>query len=302
MLLIRNLYHRIHLLILCLAILLLTGCYKFEGDQTVPAYLKIDTILLNTYYPEQGANSNGIKDVWVYVNNQQIGAFELPAMFPVLAMGEQELEIRPGIKVNGISSTRAPYPFYEPIVYNNFLFTPDSTVVVSNPKTVYYSNLNFAWMEDFEQPGLSIVESSNSDTSIVRTQPANNPEAYLSDNSKYSGLISLTKEKSFYSSASSTSYPVPPQGSPTLLEIDFKSDNLITVGIIIQEYGNFIKIPLVILNHADDWNKIYVNLGPNLSLHPQATDFKVFFESVLENGNNSASIYLDNLKLINRSF
>jgi hypothetical protein len=281
---------------------MLTGCYKFEGSQTVPAYIKIDTILLSTYYPEQGANSSGIKDVWVYVNNQQIGAFELPAMFPVLAMGEQELEIRPGIKVNGISSTRAPYPFYEPIVYSNFLFTPDSTIMVNNPQTEYYSNLNFAWMEDFEQPGLSIVESSSSDTSIVRTQPANNPVAYISENSKYSGLISLTKEKNLYSSTSSNSYPIPLQGSPTLLEIDFKSNNLITVGVIIQEYGNYIKIPLVILNHADDWNKIYVNLGPNLSLHPQATDFKVFFESVLETDKNSASIYIDNIKLINRAF
>ncbi len=101
---------------------MLTSCYKFDGDQTIPAYLKIDTVLLKTYYPEQGSNSNAIKDVWVYVNDQQIGAFELPAMFPVLAMGNQKLEIRPGIKVNGISSTRAPYPFYKPIIYEDFLF------------------------------------------------------------------------------------------------------------------------------------------------------------------------------------
>ena len=281
---------------------MLSSCYKFEGSQTVPAYIKIDTVLLSTYYPEQGSNSNAIKDVWVYVNDKQIGAFELPAMFPVLEMGKQELEIRPGIKVNGISSTRAPYPFYKPIIYDDFVFTPDSTTNVTKPETEYYSNLNFVWMEDFEQPGISLVESSSSDTNIVRTQPANNPEAYLSENSKYSGLISLTTEKNLYSATSSNSYPIPLQGSPTILEIDFKTNNLINVGIIIQEYGNFIKIPLVILNHSKNWNKIYVNLGPNLSLHPQATDFKVFFESVLETDLNSASIYLDNIKIINRPY
>jgi len=274
----------------------LAGCYKFEGDQTIPAYLKIDTVLLSTYYPEQGANSNAIKDVWVYVNDQQVGAFELPAMFPVLADGQQKLEIRPGIKVNGISSTRAPYPFYKPIIYNDFLFTPDSITNVQSPTTEYYTNINFAWMEDFENAGISLSESSSSDTNIVRIQISNS----LDVESRYSGLISLTTDASLYSASSSSSYPIPVQGSPTLLEVDFKTDNFINVGIIVQENSTFIKIPLVILNHSDTWNKIYVNLGPNLSLHPQATDFKVFFESVLENDLSSASIYLDNIKLINR--
>lgn len=281
---------------------MLSSCYKFDGNQTIPSYLKIDTVLLNTYYPDEGSNSNAIKDVWVYVNDQQIGAFELPAKFPVLAMENQSLEIRPGIKVNGISSTRAPYPFYKPIIYNDFLFVPDSTMLVVNPTTEYYSNVNFMWMEDFEHPGISLVESSSSDTNIIRTQPANNPEAYISENSKYSGVIHLTSTNIDYSASSSNSYPIPVQGSPTLLELDFKTNNYINIGILIQENGNFIKIPLVILNHSDTWNKIYVNLGPNLSLHPQATDFKVFFESVLEDNLTSATIYLDNIKLINRPY
>lgn len=275
---------------------MLEGCYKFEGEQTIPAYLKIDTVLLRTYYPDQGASSNAIKDVWVYVDDQQIGAFELPAMFPVLATGNQKLEIRPGIKVNGISSTRAPYPFYKPILYGDFLFTPDSIITVNNPTTEYYSNVSFVWMEDFENAGISLTESSGSDTSIVRFQIQNN----LDVESRYSGLISLNTSARVYSATSSNSYPIPNQGSPTLLEVDFKTDNFINVGVIIQENSSYIKIPLVILNHSDAWNKIYVNLGPNLSLHPQATDFKVFFESVLENDLSSASIYLDNIKLINR--
>ena len=290
------LYSVFNVCIFALAALMLTGCYKFDGDQTIPSYLKIDSVLLNTYYPDQGANSNAIKDVWVYVNDQQIGAFELPAMFPVLAIGNQKLEIRPGIKVNGISSTRAPYPFYKPIIYSGFLFTPDSITNVVYPTTEYYPNINFLWMEDFESTGISLTESSSSDTSIVRTQMSNNLDA----ESRYSGFISLTTEARVYAASSSNSYPIPVQGSPTLLEVDFKTDNFINVGIIVQENSTFIKIPLVILNHSDVWNKIYVNLGPNLSLYPQATDFKVFFESVLENDLSSASIYLDNIKLINR--
>lgn len=293
-----NLYHFFNVILCCTAFLVLSSCYKFDGNQTIPSYVEIDTVLLRTYYPDQGSNSNAIKDVWVYVNDQQIGAFELPAMFPVLAIENQKLEIRPGIKVNGISSTRAPYPFYKPIIYDDFLFIPDSTIPVINPTTEYYSNVNFLWMEDFEHAGISLSESSSSDTVIVRTQPGSNPDG----NSRYSGLISLNTIDRIYSASSANSYPIPNQGSPTLLEVDFKTNNYINIGILIQENGNFIKIPLVILNHSEIWNKIYVNLGPNLSLHPQATDFKVFFETVLEDNLSSATIYLDNIKLINRPY
>jgi len=297
-----NLYHLFYLSILFATGLVFTSCYKFEGAETVPSYIQIDSILLETYYPEQGSNSHAIKDVWIYENDELIGAFELPALLPVLASGNKELEIRPGIKVNGISSTRAPYPFYQPIIYEDFEFIPDSIKYISDPTTVYYSNLNFGWIEDFERPGLTLTESSSSDTVIVRTQPANNPDAFLTEHSKYSGLISLNTNAQVYSASSSNSFPIPKQGSPTLLEVNYKTDNYINVGIIIQENSTFIKIPLVIINHSDHWNKIYINLGPNLSIHPQATDFKVFFESVLENDALSASIYLDNIKLINRPY
>ncbi len=297
-----TLYQAINLFILLAAVWVLSSCYKFEGDQTIPSYLNIDSVSLRTYYPEQGTNSHAIKDVWVYVNDVLLGAYELPATLPALWNGEQKLVIKPGIKINGISSTRAPYPFYKPITYDDFLFIPDSVISISAPNTEYFANLNFMWMEDFEHPGLTLTETSASDTIIVRTQPENNPEAFLSEESRYSGVIHLTEDARIFSASSINSFPIPKQGSPTLLEVNFKTDNYINVGVIIQESGNYIKIPLVILNHSEDWNKIYINFGPNLSLHPQAIDFRVFFETALENNISSADIYLDNIKLINRPY
>jgi hypothetical protein len=281
---------------------LLSSCYKFEGDQTVPAYIRTDSIGLTTNYQENGTNSHYIKDVWVYVDDVLLGAYELPAVLPALYQGQHKLTIKPGIKINGISSTRAPYPFYNPIIYEDFNFIPDSVFNLGIPTTEYAENLNFMWMEDFETPGLSITETSASDTNIVRTQPAGNPEAFLSEYSRRSGVIHLTTDARIYSASSLNSFPIPKQGSPTLLEVNFKSDNYFNVGIIIQENSTYIKIPLVILNHSEQWNKIYINIGPNLSLHPNATDFKIFFETSLESDKNSAVIYLDNIKLINRPY
>lgn len=285
--------------ILIFTTFLFTGCYKFDGDQTVPSYISIDTIGLKTYYPDEGSNTSNVTDAWVYVNDKLIGVFELPAIFPVLYRGPNELQIYPGIKLNGISSTRVPYPFYKPIIYDNFEFVEDSIHELKNIVTEYYPSTVFGWMEDFERPGNSLDETSISDTVIMRTEPGD-PNAYLSEHSQYSGVVFLTEERAIYSAVSHSSYQLPKQGSPVVLEIDYKTDNYFNVGLLIQEYGTLIKLPLVIVNHSTDWNKIYINLGPNLSLHPNADSFKVLIEAGLETNKSSATIYMDNIKMLYR--
>lgn len=293
-------YHWIFLFVLIFSIFLNTGCYKFEGDQSIPAYIKIDTVLIDTYYPKEGSNSANVTDVWVYLNDNIVGIFELPAILPVLAEGEQKLDIRPGIKINGISSTRIPYPFYQPILFDNFNFIPDSTITIKNPVSTYYSNLVFAWMEDFEGSSISLEENPASDTIIQKTEPKDNPEAFLSEQSQHSGVIYLTEERPVFSAATYSSYDMPKQGSPVALEMNYKTNNYLNVGLLLIESNNYVKVPLLIVNHSEDWNKIYINLGPNLSLHPQASGFRVYFEAGLDNDRSSSTIYLDNLKVIHR--
>ena len=283
------------------SVLIFNACYKFEGEQTIPAFIKIDSVSLETDYYEQGTNSQAITDVWVYVDDGLVGAFELPATVPILAEGKHKLELRPGIKLNGISSTRTPYPFYQPITFKDFNLIPDSISNIKSPTTEYYDNLNFAWLEDFEGSSISLVENSGSDTVIRKTQPAGNPEAFSGDNSQHSGVVNLTNEKPIWTALSFNDFQNQPQGSLVLLELNFKTDNYVSIGVVVLEGGTYLKIPLVILNHTDVWKKIYINLGPNLSLHPGANIYQVYFESGLEDGKDNASIYLDNIKLIYRS-
>ncbi len=280
---------------------LFSGCYKFDGDQTIPAYIKVDSVYIETVYPHQGEASSEITDIWVYIDDQQIGVFELPALFPVLAQGEHKLEIRPGIKLNGISSTRVPYPFYKPIRYENFDFYPDSVHDFGAIKTTYYDNLTFAWMEDFEAASLSIKETDDSDTTIERTEPADNPEAWLSDYSRYSGIVTLTEDKPYFEAMSFNAYDLPKQEAPVLLELNFKTDNYVTVGLFINEPDRYVKSPLVTLNYSDQWNKIYINLGPLVSGYPKAIDYKVYFAAQKRTDKTKTNIYLDNIKLIYRS-
>ncbi len=278
----------------------LSGCYKFEGDQTVPAYLQIDSVYLETIYADQGENSQEITDVWVYVDDQQLGVFELPAKFPVLAAGPHKLEIRAGIKLNGISSTRVPYPFYKPILFESFDFYPDSVLNLGTLKTTYYDNLTFAWLEDFEAPGLSLKVTDDSDTTVNRTEPAGNPEAWLSDYSSYSGKITLTAQRPFFEAMSFDAYELPKMEKPVMLELNFKTDNYVTAGLFINEPDRYVKMPLVILNYSENWNKIYINLGPTVSDYPKALNYKVYFSARKRDDKEQVNIYLDNIKLIYR--
>src|ERR1039457_4232719 len=88
------------------------SCEKFSGDQTIPAYLKIDSIYITTKTETQGSASHSITDAWVYVDDQFIGAYQMPARFPVLKEGKHKVEVFAGIKKDGIAATRTPYPFY----------------------------------------------------------------------------------------------------------------------------------------------------------------------------------------------
>ena len=69
---------------LCILFITATSCEKFSGDQTIPAYLGIDSIYLSTDYNSEGTASQRITDAWVYVDDEFLGAFELPARLPVL--------------------------------------------------------------------------------------------------------------------------------------------------------------------------------------------------------------------------
>jgi hypothetical protein len=295
---------------------LFLSCQKFEGDQTVPAYIRIDAISIKTNYEEEGAPSSNITDAWVYINEEAIGAYELPAVFPVLAKGLIEIRIDPGIKLSGIAGLRTAYPFYQPIIQNVYLeegvevnlgsdtLFYDGDVIPYTTTTTYYDNLEFVWMEDFEDPSLSLDSTSKSKTDIIRTAPANSPEAFLAEYSKYSGLMILSLDKYLIDVATNVGndegFVLPKVGEPVFLELDYKNNNVFTVGLYVNEQSQIIQHPVLNINTSSEWNKIYVNLTPGVSSNTAAIDFNIFFGALIESGVDEPRILIDNIKLIHR--
>jgi len=288
-----------------LAILFLPGCDKFEGNQTIPSYLKIDSLGFVTDDDLQGTNNQKIVDVWVYVDDDLIGGFEMPATIPVLVEGKHKLEIRPGIVLNGISDTRTPYPCIEPIAFNEFNFIVDS-IVRAFGTTSYLSNAEFVWMENFEDASLAIHKSINSDTAIIRTQPANAPGAFIDDFSQYSGVCYLDTTRYYLQVVSDNGSGegfVFDRGDYIFLELNYRNDVPIVVGVYITLLDNTVEErPFLILNTTDDWNKIYVNFTPIVNETADAVSYTVYLEAQLAENTESAFIMLDNIKLVTRPY
>lgn len=286
-------------LFICLlgvTITLTSGCTEKNDRDLIPSYLRIDNIDLTTN-SEQGTSSHNITDAWVYVDETLIGAFELPATIPVLKEGKQNITIRPGIKLNGISNTRSIYPFYTDIK-RSITLVRDSIVNISDAVTTYKSNTSFPWMEDFNYSGITLDTTSKSTVAIVKTGNASEIFHEDGETNTYSAFVSLPADSSIFEAVSTEKYDFPGNGSAIFLEMNYRINHNLVIGVFYTTSGIRIQRPLLILNETDEWKKVYVNLTVPKYDTPNATDFQIFIGTDKEDGTGEAEIYLDNLKLV----
>ncbi len=296
-----GIFNNIARILLAASTVLVVSCERFEGDQTVPAYLRVDTIVLESNpLLEEGYLTHNFTDVWVYVDDQIIGAFELPATIPILASGQHKVALYAGVIYNGISGTRGNYLFTQPRIYDGMELFIDS-VLVRNPRVSYFDNTQFLWMEDFEG-ALNIKITSNSDTTIEKYyHPQADEFLGLS-----SGLATLDEKNQVWEVTSYDSekpgFDFPQGGQPVFLEMDYNSENRLVVGIFVTRIGEGItQHPVVIFQPSGgEWKKVYVNLSPSISAFNTSDYFNVFLRSDRDQGVETPRILVDNLKLINR--
>jgi hypothetical protein len=280
----------------CLLAVLLSGCDNDKDSVLVPSYVTIDQFSITTDYG-QGTASHKISDAWVYVDETLIGAFELPARVPILTEGNQNITIRPGIKINGIASTRAIYPYLLPVT-RQVRLVKDSAVSLSPINTRYRTNVTFPWLEGFELSGLTMDTTSKSTVALQRTSDPALVFSMPGESNSFSGLIQLTSDTSIFEVVTRETYEFPAAGSEVFLEMNFKTTNSIVVGVFYKTNGMQVQRPLLVLNKSDEWNKIYVNLTVPKYDTPGATEFRIFIGAQTDQGNEQATILLDNLKLV----
>lgn len=271
----------------------LIGC---KQDDITPSWLSIDEFTLTTNVETQGANSHGITDAWIFMDGRSLGVFELPCKIPVLDEGTHNFIIFPGIKNNGISDTRIRYPFYNTFETEGFL-TLNDTLHLS-PSTTYKATTEFSFNEDFEDPGISFVKGPTSDTDMIFIF---DPE--IVEYGEKCGGIFLTNPDSVYAGSTISSMNLP-KGEDVFLELDYKNNNYLAMGVIARFPDGSVTehTPLIVMNPQPNgeevWKKIYVDLKEDVSFEVGASSYEIYFLSVKDDELDEGQIYLDNIKVV----
>lgn len=267
--------------LISIPLLLATACNFINPVEPEPHYIYIPDIRLITDYVDQGSSSDNFADAWVYLDNQPLGSFELPAYFPVLE-GSGTLQVFAGIKERGISNTRMPYPMTA-IFETDFSYTP-ATVDTIYPSIRYREDVLIPLREDFE--------SGNDFSGMTVTSQAN----LVFEGSK-SGAVFLD-ESSISFVALSQPYELPGNGTRVFLEFDYRNDG--PFNVLLQANrpnGNNVVEYMITVNPRDTWNKIYIDMT-SLTSGLNGDNFQVVFAGQMPLEDTEAVYLFDNVKIV----
>lgn len=291
-----------NIFIICVAALMLgLSCNKFEGEQTVPAFVSVDAIGVtndpnNSVSNYSGCFTSNIDAVQITVRNSEenhrLGVFQLPCRVPVLRQGNYTISLQPVIKLNGIAATRSSYPFYRDIDIKDQALVADSCLALGTLSTTYETQFfRKVWEEYFEPeiPTLSLP-----DTIVHRVSAA---DTIRSD--RGCGAVYLAPDQSAATFISNEEFTVN-NNSTLFLELDYWTNVPLSVGLcsrtsLNSRYDTYYAISLY-PNFEKGWNKIYIQLGRLWSQYNYYKSFHVAFQAVNNNG-IEGKVYIDNIKL-----
>lgn len=239
----------------------------------------------------EGSNAERITEGWIYINNDLLGAFSANRPFPVLASGETEIVVDPGIHENGIGSATELYPFYTRFTTTVDLVEGEVTKI--SPIFEYRDRLTFVFVDEFTDNTIFTNDlDNNEETGIEITFE----DAFEGS----SGLIELTEDNPTAIIGSAFAYELPTTSlQAVFLEMNYKNEVDINVGLIgFNEFGEEARFPTNrVITPKAEWNKIYLNFDEDLNA--TFLDFyQFYFVMTLPEGQESAKVLFDNFKLI----
>lgn len=258
-------------------------------EERIPSYIHIPKFNFISNYATQGSASHKITDAWIYINDNLVGAFEMPCTFPVLYEGEHSIKIYPGIKENGISETRIIYPFYN-FYQTSAILLPGEIDTIYPSVTYNTAAADFAWIEDFENWHTFCKADGVTSDSIVQITTS----AFEGNGS---GIVNITGTSYFGQSCSQ--FTLPKVGTDIFLELNYKCNTAFNVGILGYNGVSLDAQTIALtINPSENWKKIYVNLTNEVNEALTSTKFRIFFSMLKNNNMPSSYFYIDNVKLI----
>jgi hypothetical protein len=293
------LYNKTFFSIGILLALLQGACSTFDKEEPLPSYIRITGIDLKTPTDNsQGSSSSNVSDAWVYINDNLQGVYPMPTRFPVLQSGNVKLSVRSGIVQNGIDATRIDYPFYN--AWDTTLVLKEKEILSLKPRIIgYKSGTVFHLNEDFEGLGLNFEKTSSSTNDIFKSS---NPSLVFEGNN--CGKFEILSSTIDVTIATTKLYDLPKQGASVFLEMNYKINQPMEVGVFAQN-GAQIKQSSVLglrttVNEQGEqvWKKVYIDLTQAISNETYASGYKIYFYAKQLDGVSNPLFLIDNVKLI----
>jgi hypothetical protein len=237
--------------------------------------------------------SHKFSDVWVYANGEKIGLWEVPCKIPILESDSILIQIVPGVRMNGMSTTIPAYPFLQPYKETIYIEKGETYSLDEHPISFkYYDNVVFPLLETFEQSTTFTSSIDDGGEFVISHEDGENV-----------GLITL--EDSLYGfEVESPSMTLPGNNNSIFFEMDYKCDQEMSVGLVmVNSSGISEHEPLVNIRTTNgEWKKIYINLTQSISRNADSDgyvdDAKLVISGSREDDLTSAKFYFDNAKII----
>lgn len=269
----------------------LTGCsWLGAGEEDIPAYLYIEPFQPQINTEVYGSGSHRVTEGWLTVDGLFLGAYDLPARVPVLATGSRQVRIEAGIRENGIARTPDIYPFYAPFTTTVEL-QPNLTDTI-RPTLRYLPETKVAFIEDFEADRPRVFTRQLLGTTGLEVQQA------VVFEGRGAGRITLTPQQPVVELATEDSYTdLLTNNAFVYLEVNYRATAPVVFGLVGTEGADPPRFFDPGFAARDSWNKIYFNLGPVI-FNSRLDRYRLALQAFLPEGQASAEIYLDNLKLL----
>ena len=282
------------LFLVTIALNFFCSCAQLDQQEAIPSYVHIPSLKLQVS-PDQGSSFHQFKDVWVYANNEYVGAYEMPVTIPIVAEGNTEIKIYAGFRKNGMVTQPTRYPFLDPYVINVPLEKTKTDTIL--PVLFYGGDVKFPFIEDFERIHFFNEEiDGDQETKVILTAAA---DAFEGANS---GEITVSNNHPILEAWYDIPKPIPVSPNQIYMELHYKSDIPFYVGFIGYKAG---ESPTRLINALvlpkSNWNKIYFDFTDILNNYRGASyKMAVAAAYIKDTAKTEQHIYLDNFKVTHR--
>lgn len=294
---------------------ILSGCKKFDGETTRPAWIQIDNATVvraanGENERQSGWHTSDIDAVELIAlfhgdrSETTIGVFQLPCRVPVLFDGVADYVVtRPVVKQNGIVATRIYYPYLQADTSYNVRFAEGETTRLGRYDTASHtSTMDFSYWGTQRIGELYFENFEPLASSIRMTEGC---YEWITDDA--AGARSGTGYVRIPTSASGNgtyleitdSMQVDDPLKYLYLEMDYRSDVEFRIGLRspLTDGGSDHTYYAISLYPKQEWTKIYINLGKLWAQMNHYPLFHVVFHT-LNTEQTDGYTCIDNLKII----